>query len=193
MRIAVTGATGFVGRSFIQRFNGDYRIRGLGRSSRPPGWLPRKAEWQPTDLYSLLDAEKALKGCDLALYLVHSMLPSARLNQGSFEDTDLILADNFARAAKKAGVKKIIYLGGILPDKPEADLSLHLRSRKEVETVLGSTGWEVADIHKDIGSKVVWAQMFSRNPVASSADVARAGMCTPNFASCFGTLCCANP
>ena len=68
------------------------------------------------------------------------MLPSARLNQGSFEDTDLILADNFARAAKKAGVKKIIYLGGILPDKPEADLSLHLRSRKEVETVLGSTG-----------------------------------------------------
>ncbi|HBS04348.1 MAG TPA: hypothetical protein DEA96_05250 [Leptospiraceae bacterium] len=140
MKIAVTGATGFVGRAFIENFHRDFKLVGLGRSRKAPDWLPRGCQWRSADLYSLLDAEQALKGCDVALYLVHSMLPSARLNQGSFEDTDLILADNFARAAKKAGVKKIIYLGGILPDIPEQELSVHLRSRKEVETVLSSTG-----------------------------------------------------
>ncbi|MCB1139498.1 MAG: NAD(P)H-binding protein, partial [Leptospiraceae bacterium] len=121
MRIAVAGATGFVGRSFIQSAKG-YGIRALGRSSSPPAWLPAKAQWRSTDLYSLLEAEQALKGCDVALYLVHSMLPSARLTQGSFADTDLILADNFARAGHKARIKKIIYLGGILPDVPEDEL-----------------------------------------------------------------------
>lgn len=144
MKIAITGATGFVGRAFIER-NLDKKIRGLGRRQRP-SWLPHSMEWQPTDLYSLRDAENALQGCDVALYLVHSMLPSARLNQGSFEDTDLILADNFARAARKAKLKKIIYLGGILPELPDEELSQHLRSRKEVEIVLGSTGIPVISL-----------------------------------------------
>ncbi|MCB1170024.1 MAG: NAD(P)H-binding protein, partial [Leptospiraceae bacterium] len=145
MRIAVAGATGFVGRSFIQSAKG-YGIRALGRSSSPPAWLPAKAQWRSTDLYSLLEAEQALKGCDVALYLVHSMLPSARLTQGSFADTDLILADNFARAARKARIKKIVYLGGILPDLPEEELSPHLHSRLEVERVLGSTGIPVISL-----------------------------------------------
>ena len=143
--IAVTGARGFVGRSFIRAFHQEFRIRGLGRSRRPAG-LPTSVQWQAADLYSLLDAENALKGCDIALYLVHSMLPSARLMQGSFEDTDLILADNFARAAARNKVRKIIYLGGILPDLPEPELSPHLRSRKEVEVVLGSTGIPVISL-----------------------------------------------
>ncbi len=146
MRVAVTGATGFVGKAFIQRFHKRFFIRGLGRSEVAPAWLPRGCQWRSTDLYSLLDAEHSLKSCDVAIYLVHSMLPSARLNQGSFEDTDLILADNFARAAKKAGVKKILYLGGIMPDIPDQELSVHLRSRKEVETVLASTGIPVIAI-----------------------------------------------
>ncbi|MEQ8352447.1 MAG: NAD(P)H-binding protein [Leptospiraceae bacterium] len=146
MRVAVTGATGFVGRSFIQQFGKEFSLRGLGRSGTPPAWLPEGTQWKSADLYSLLDAEQALKNCDVAIYLIHSMVPSARLNQGSFEDTDLILADNFARAARKAGVKRIIYLGGIMPDIAEEELSVHLRSRKEVETVLGSTGIPVIAI-----------------------------------------------
>jgi uncharacterized protein YbjT (DUF2867 family) len=64
------------------------------------------------------------------------MLPSARLVQGRFQDLDLICADNFARAAERAGVARIIYLGGILPADTAA-LSTHLASRLEVERVLG--------------------------------------------------------
>lgn len=78
----------------------------------------------------------ALKGADYAVYLVHSMLPSARLTQGDFEDFDLICADNFARAARENGIKHIVYLGGILPDGDGA--SRHLESRHEVEHALGA-------------------------------------------------------
>ena len=65
------------------------------------------------------------------------MSPSTRLNQGSFEDTDLLLADNFARAAETAGLKQIVFVGGILP-KDEGQFSTHLRSRYEVELTLGA-------------------------------------------------------
>ena len=79
-----------------------------------------------------------------AIYLVHSMLPSARLTQASFEDLDLICADNFARAAKRAGVEQIVYLGGLLPQTEE--LSPHLASRLEVERPLGRYGVPVTTL-----------------------------------------------
>jgi uncharacterized protein YbjT (DUF2867 family) len=91
-------------------------------------------------LFSLLDAERALQGADVGIYLVHSMLPSARLTQGHFSDFDLIAADNFARAAKAVGIKRIIYLGGLIPDLPVSQLSAHLRSRYEVEEVFCHSG-----------------------------------------------------
>jgi uncharacterized protein YbjT (DUF2867 family) len=78
---------------------------------------------------------EALQGCDCAIYLVHSMAPSSRLVQGSFEDTDLLLADNFIRGAEAAGVRHVIYLSGLMPENCEG-LSPHLRSRLEVERVL---------------------------------------------------------
>ena len=58
---------------------------------------------------------------------MHSPPAGARLTQGSFANLDLILADNFARAAAKAGVKQIVYLGHLLPG---TGLSAHLRSRR---------------------------------------------------------------
>ena len=48
----------------------------------------------------------------MAVYLVHSMMPSAALVQGHFRDLDLMCADNFAKAAKDCGVKRIVYVGG---------------------------------------------------------------------------------
>jgi len=83
-------------------------------------------------------------GAQVAVYLVHSMLPSARLTQGSFHDIDLLLADNFARACKKSGVQDIIYLSGLIPDQDE--LSLHLASRAEVEGVLEQFGTRVTSL-----------------------------------------------
>jgi len=102
-------------------------------------------QWRQADLFSLLQVEAAVQGASCGIYLVHSMQQTSRMTQGSFADIDLILADNFARAARKHGLTRIIYLGGILPPHAATDpqLSAHLRSRLEVERVLGSYGAQV--------------------------------------------------
>ena len=108
----------------------------MGRNVRTgPDARHDQLSWAQTDLYSLLDAERALAGADVAIYLVHSMLPSGRLSQGTFRDYDTILADNFARAAHRRKVKQIIYLGGLIPSDCDK-LSPHLESRLEVEKTL---------------------------------------------------------
>ncbi len=136
--IVMAGATGFVGSELRRAFRNDYHIVCLTRSRAGLTTAPGKAgeEWRRCDLFSLLELEKALQGADYAIYLVHSMMPSARLLQGTFADLDLIMADNFARAAQKSGLKQIIYLGGLIPEMDE--LSPHLASRLEVEEALGS-------------------------------------------------------
>lgn len=135
--IAIAGASGFIGRWFIEKYHNDYQIIALSRKKvlHP---IREGIEWRVVDLYSLSSTEKALKGVDYALYLVHSMQPSTRLNQSSFEDTDLLLADNFSRAAEKNQLKQVVYVGGILP-KNSKNISAHLRSRYEVEQTLGSS------------------------------------------------------
>ncbi|MEL6611417.1 MAG: NAD(P)H-binding protein [Bacteroidota bacterium] len=136
--VAIAGATGFIGTCLREALRDDVHLVGLTRSAtRAANADPAEStEWRRCDLFSLLQLERGLEGVDYAIYLVHSMLPSSRLTQGSFEDMDLILADNFARAAEKAGVKQILYLGGLLPH--EGELSLHLQSRYEVEQTLGA-------------------------------------------------------
>ena len=141
-RIAIAGASGFIGRALIDALRADYDVIALTRSagaSKVEG-----VETRSCDLFSLRDAEQGLRGADAAFYLVHSMMPSARLTQGRFDDMDLICADNFARAAKTNGVKHITYLGGLLPK--ERDLSRHLESRLEVERTLGVYGVPVTTL-----------------------------------------------
>lgn len=88
---------------------------------------------------------------DYAIYLIHSMSASTRLNQGSFEDTDLLLADNFARASAANGIEQILYLGGILPkEEDESSISPHLKSRFEVERTLASKGTPVTALRAGI-------------------------------------------
>jgi uncharacterized protein YbjT (DUF2867 family) len=147
MKIAIAGAAGFVGKALTKRLSPQHHVIGLSRSATPPPGL-QATEWRACDLFSLLDAEKALQGVETAYYLVHSMLPSARLTQGSFEDFDLIAADNFARAARKMGVKQIIYLGGLLPH--HRPLSRHLASRLEVERTLASAGIPVTTLRASL-------------------------------------------
>lgn len=72
------------------------------------------------------------------------MMPTARLDQSRFEDTDLWLADTFGHAAQKARIKRIVYLGGLIPS--DQDLSIHLDSRKEVEAALGAHGVPVISL-----------------------------------------------
>ncbi|NDD91452.1 NAD-dependent epimerase/dehydratase family protein [bacterium] len=134
LQIVVAGASGYIGRALIPRLLERFpsaEITALSRSKPNLQGHPQ-VTWKSCDLFSLRSLESALpKKIDLAFYLVHSMSPTAQLDQGSFADYDLILADNFARAIKPLGVRQIIYLGGLIPDEPE--LSLHLKSRLEIE------------------------------------------------------------
>ena len=135
--LAIAGASGFVGAHLRQRLGDVARFRALTR--RPIENSPHEpqTDWRLCDLYSIPQLTQAMQGCDTAFYLIHSMAPTSRLNQAKFEDTDLLLADNFARAAEAAGVQRLIYLGGLMP-KNVSNLSAHLRSRLEVEAVLRS-------------------------------------------------------
>jgi uncharacterized protein YbjT (DUF2867 family) len=142
--VAIAGASGFVGTRLRAGLGELFRWRALTRSASAPASSPRDdaTEWRRCDLFSPPRMEDALAGCRQGIYLVHSMLPSSRLVQGSFEDMDLLLADNFARAARAAGLEHIVYLGGLLPED-DATLSPHLASRREVEGVLRQSGLPV--------------------------------------------------
>lgn len=145
--VVIAGATGFVGRALARILAPEFRVVGLARDDRARN---REAaiEWRRCDLFSLLQTERALAGADCACYLVHSMLPSAHLTQGAFQDMDLIMADNFARASAGAGLRQIVYLGGLVPEGP--DMSRHLRSRLEVEQTLASRGVPVTALRAGI-------------------------------------------
>ena len=134
--VAIAGASGFVGSRLIPALRDEFRVVGLARTPRladDDGY-----ELRACDLFSSTSTHAALVGVDIAVYLVHSMMPSSRLFQGDFHDTDLLLADNFAKACARAGVKRIIYLGGLVPDT--GYVSPHLQSRLEVEGVLQASG-----------------------------------------------------
>ena len=146
--IAVAGATGFIGKWFIKNYKTDFNIIGLSRNSISKGHKC-DIEWRQVDLYSISSTTKALKNVDIGIYLVHSMQPSTRMNQGSFEDTDILLADNFSRAAMDCKLKQIIYVGGILP-KDKYRMSKHLNSRFEVEKTLGSRKTPLTSIRAGI-------------------------------------------
>ena len=146
--IVLAGATGFIGRWIIEEFQDDYQIIALSRKKVKTN-PNEKIIWRTVDLYSMSSTEKALEGGDIAIYLVHSMQPSTRLNQGKFEDTDLLLADNFSRSALKNKLKQIIYLGGILP-KDKHQISNHLLSRYEVEKTLGNRSTPLTAIRAGI-------------------------------------------
>lgn len=134
-RILIAGASGFIGQNLLKRLELDLDLNIVALSRQKTNVTHERLEWRQADLFSLKDITIAMEGCDQVVYLVHSMLPSASLVQGKFYDLDLILADNFARAAKSHQVSHIVYLGGLLPDDKK-DLSWHLRSRYEVEKIL---------------------------------------------------------
>jgi uncharacterized protein YbjT (DUF2867 family) len=170
--IVVAGATGFVGAALGEAIGAEHHLVGLTRDAKKAPKNTAYAEFRGCDLYSLLDAEQALVGAKIAVYLVHSMMPAARLTQGSFRDMDLICADNFARAARKAGVEQIVYLGGLLPEGEK--LSAHLESRLEVERTLGAHGVPVTTLRAGLilgrggSSFLMMARLVRRLPIMVS-------------------------
>lgn len=138
--IIIAGASGYIGRALIPKLLEKYpqaRITALSRSAQTSD--DERVIWRACDLFSLKSIEQVVpQKVDLAFYLVHSMGPTAHLDQGTFADYDLLLADNFARAMQKAHIQQLIYLGGLIPDTKS--LSLHLKSRLEVEETFAQYG-----------------------------------------------------
>lgn len=138
-RVAIAGATGYIGGRLAPRLIAEgYLVRCLVRS---PGKLAERdwagaagVEIRATDLNDAESLEASLSGCDAAFYLVHSMMSAG----SEYADRDRLLALRFAEAAARAGVERIIYLGGL--GETGANLSRHLASRREVEAALASTG-----------------------------------------------------
>jgi uncharacterized protein YbjT (DUF2867 family) len=133
MQTLVTGVSGYVGAALAERLRGDgHRVRGFARAAeRVTAAGVELDELVLGDASTGWGLERALDGVDVAYYLIHSMEGAAA---GAFADTELRSAEAFARAAAAAGLRRVVYLGGILPS--DAPLSRHLASRLAVEQAL---------------------------------------------------------
>lgn len=143
--VLLTGASGYVGGRLLQSLeNQGCRVRCLARR---PAVLKERAspstEVVAGDVLDRPSLDTALRGVDVAYYLVHSMGST-----GSFEEADRQAAQNFGEAAKAQGVKRIVYLGGL--GNNEEGLSPHLRSRHEVGQVLRESGVPVLEFRASI-------------------------------------------
>jgi uncharacterized protein YbjT (DUF2867 family) len=154
MRILLTGASGAIGSQLAPQLAGaGHELRALARD---PSRVTASSvdEIFRGDVLTADGLGEALDGVDLAYYLVHSMEPSA--DAESFADRELRSATNFADAAKSAGVRRVCYLGGLVPaDRPP---SQHLASRLAVEQALLASAPEAIALRASI---VVSAQSRS--------------------------------
>ena len=129
-RVLVTGATGFVGSRVVPALiEAGYEVRAM---TRHPDDYRGPADPVGADVGRPETLGPALAEVDVAVYLVHS------LDDKDFERKDREAARAFGGAAAAAGVRQIVYLGGLGSD--DGDLSPHLRSRREVESLLGEAG-----------------------------------------------------
>jgi uncharacterized protein YbjT (DUF2867 family) len=127
MRIAVLGATGTIGRALLPLLAEEHDVLAISRRPHRP---PNGVRWGQADASDAASVERVFEGIDVAYYLVHS------LGSSDFAERDRLAASVVARAAEGAGLRQLVYLGGLGDQAPE--LSPHLRSRAETAKVLAS-------------------------------------------------------
>ena len=129
METLVTGITGYVGGALAPRLlAAGHEVRGLARD--PSRCVVPGVECVRGDAVSGVGLDEALEGIEVAYYLIHSM----ETGRDAFADRERTSAANFAAAAERAGVRRIVYLGGPVPR--DAPISPHLASRLAVEETL---------------------------------------------------------
>jgi len=129
LNILVTGVTGYIGSLMVTRLTGEgHSVRGFARHpDRVTADIPVVAG----DAITGAGLAPALDGIDVAYFLIHSMEPTA---DDPFAARERAAAQRFAAAAAHAGVRRIVYLGGLVPDG--GPRSAHLASRQAVEEIL---------------------------------------------------------
>ncbi|WP_205699546.1 NAD(P)H-binding protein [Conexibacter sp. SYSU D00693] len=133
MRALVTGASGGVGAVVVPellRLGVDVRAFGRSEARIRAAGVPSSVAVVEGDATDGRGLDEALDGCEVAYFLIHSMEGGAT----DFSDVERRTAETFATAAQRAGVRRVVYLGGPVP--PGKPLSRHLRSRLAVEEVL---------------------------------------------------------
>lgn len=184
-RVLLTGATGFVGSHLLPALEArGYAVRCASRR------IPERSdagahEWCALDVESGRGLDEALSSCDAAYYLVHSMAAG-----GDYERREAEAAVRFREAAARAGVERIVYLGGVAP---AGDPSKHLRSRLETGRLLrdgeipcvelraamivgtGSESWQIVrDLARRLPAMVLPAWLRNRSCPVFIDDLAAA-------------------
>ena len=140
MRILVVGASGYIGGRLVPLLAGQgHELILMSRDARPLAARFPQATVVVADLLDPSTLPSALERIEVAYYLAHSMGAGER----GFADRDRQAARNFAQAARRAGVSRIVYLGGLGDDS--ADLSHHLASRHETGAQLAAHGVPVTE------------------------------------------------
>ena len=127
MRVVVFGATGIVGSALLPVLAAGHEVVAVSRKPRP---AQEGVSWAVGDAADATSVREVLAGAEVAYYLVHS------LGSRDFEELDLAAANTMAREAEAAGLRQLIYLGGLGEEGDE--LSPHLRSRIETGRALAS-------------------------------------------------------
>ena len=143
--ILVTGSTGFIGSRLISSLaKSGYTITGLSRKKLSN---TKNVKYVQADVFDINQLTNAMNGIEIAYYLLHSM-EGSKSDWKEFASREKIQAQNFLKAASKSGVKRIIYLGGLVNDSLE--LSPHMQSRKEVGAILASGNIPVTELRASL-------------------------------------------
>ena len=143
--ILVTGATGFIGKKLLERLaKTGYKVTAMSRSKYPDS---ENVKFIAADAFDMNSLCKALKGIETAFYLLHSMEGSKK-EWEEFANREKLQAQNFLKASEDAGVKRIIYLGGLVTES--LNLSKHMKSRHEVGKILASGNIPVTELRASV-------------------------------------------
>ncbi|MEO7192381.1 MAG: SDR family oxidoreductase [Vicinamibacterales bacterium] len=159
--VFLTGATGYIGGRLLRRFEeGGRPVRCLVRNTSRLASHAPTTELVQGDVLDEAVLDAALGGIETAYYLIHSMGAG-----GDFEATDRRAAECFGRAAHRAGVRRIIYLGGLTDES--GPVSAHLKSRAETGDILRASSVPVVELRASI---VIGAGSLSLEMIAALVE-----------------------
>ena len=143
--ILVTGSTGFIGKKLLKQLSdSDYTVRAMSRSKYTD---TKNIQYVQADAFDVDSLTTATKGIEIAFYLLHSMEGSKK-DWAEFATREKQQAENFLKSATTSGVKRIIYLGGLVNES--LHLSKHMKSRHDVGKILASGDIPVTELRASV-------------------------------------------